>query len=763
MKSLDNIDISVNITCHKEGYLLYQTLRSISNSIDYLLKHNNVSVSVNLSLDNADDITTSVAERFNAFNCIFNIYKVSFGQPALCRNYLIDKSNSKYIVFFDGDDFFSENYLNEAYVLAESKNEPCVLSVAMILEFDQNNALFIRPKIDINSKDVISYIMNDNPINSCFFAHSTIFKDNRYESVEPGSGFGYEDWHLNTKLFAKKIDFYIIPNTILFYRRCHDPARSILASHVSSKTVLRPSDLFLPSNFVKFNTYLGNYIIDDEVDENSLEHYNDSKKLRVIKKLPIPHTFRIYMHEQYAVFRKLFININKVIKRRFNMGISRNPMQKSFVDLQNAINNRLAKENITTIDSEVFLKQWVKANEFEPLIWPTVSQIENMPIYRYKSTSNRAKVYYDICKKVENWGSNYNIVFIPWLIMGGADLVTLETVNNFANKGENVLLVFTEKAKSEWKDKLHKNILTYNLKDNLPLKDEDYNDIFIKLILNTKPKRFVSINSLFANKLLRDYSKLLRKYTKLYTYRFSLPKDDRGMYYEWPANFYNSVIEDTIMVTDNNVSSRMYQLTFGRGNKNIKKIEMPIDNHPKPNNPKKVKNRVLWASRIAPDKLVLESIEIASKLRPGIETDFYGTLDGIYSKDDVFNSLINRYTNVHYKGTFNGFGSIDVSRYDLLLFVSRSEGTPLIVLESVGANLFVVASKVGGIPDIISQGINGTLIEDPLDIGAYVNAINDFYDKHDVRKAELQIEHNAKLMQQRTVKNLELCLDKIYS
>ena len=125
--------------------------------------------------------------------------------------------------------------------------------------------------------------------------------------------------------------------------------------------------------------------------------------------------------------------------------------------------------------------------------------------------------------------------------------------------------------------------------------------------------------------------------------------------------------------------------------------------------------------------------------------------------------MINRYTNVHYKGTFNGFGSIDVSKYDLLLFVSRSEGTPLIVLESVGANLFVVASKVGGIPDIISQGINGTLIEDPLDIGAYVNAINDFYDKHDVRKAELQIEHNAKLMQQRTVKNLELCLDKIYS
>lgn len=59
---------------------------------------------------------------------------------------------------------------------------------------------------------------------------------------------------------------------------------------------------------------------------------------------------------------------------------------------------------------------------------------------------------------------------------------------------------------------------------------------------------------------------------------------------------------------------------------------------------------------------------------------------------------------------------------DLLVLPSWAEGTPNVVLEALAAGRPVVASHVGGIPDLVCQGKTGLLIP-PNDVPALVNAL----------------------------------------
>jgi glycosyltransferase involved in cell wall biosynthesis len=89
---------------------------------------------------------------------------------------------------------------------------------------------------------------------------------------------------------------------------------------------------------------------------------------------------------------------------------------------------------------------------------------------------------------------------------------------------------------------------------------------------------------------------------------------------------------------------------------------------------------------------------------------------------------------VHFEGAIAwGESLFEVMRkHDVLVLPSMTEGLPLVLIEAMSQGLPVVASNVGGVPEIVIHERTGLLVP-PMDVGALYSAIERILDDVQLR------------------------------
>jgi glycosyltransferase involved in cell wall biosynthesis len=91
---------------------------------------------------------------------------------------------------------------------------------------------------------------------------------------------------------------------------------------------------------------------------------------------------------------------------------------------------------------------------------------------------------------------------------------------------------------------------------------------------------------------------------------------------------------------------------------------------------------------------------------------------------------------VRFVGTRNPAGPL-FSAFDAFVISSRSEGTPITLLEALSAGVPVVTTAVGGIPDVV--GPDQALLVPPEDPEALGNAIRQAAENPEASRARAQL------------------------
>ncbi|MGQ0749534.1 MAG: glycosyltransferase family 4 protein [Betaproteobacteria bacterium] len=137
--------------------------------------------------------------------------------------------------------------------------------------------------------------------------------------------------------------------------------------------------------------------------------------------------------------------------------------------------------------------------------------------------------------------------------------------------------------------------------------------------------------------------------------------------------------------------------------------------------------RVLYLARLVREKGIFELIDAMSALRH--DPALTGVTLTIAGSGPAYQDVVQRVTALGLDGQVQVVGPVQgeskarlLREADVFILPSYHEGLPYSVLESLACGIPVVATRVGGIPDLIDNGVHGLLIE-PRSAQAIVQAV----------------------------------------
>jgi glycosyltransferase involved in cell wall biosynthesis len=373
----------------------------------------------------------------------------------------------------------------------------------------------------------------------------------------------------------------------------------------------------------------------------------------------------------------------------------------------------------------------------------------------------------DFCNIKEKIGENVEyVIFCPWLKMGGAEKVVLNLIRglNTINAKSKITLISLRKADAVWASKLPENIVFIDLGNDYNYTEEYVQIRFLATLLySIKPQFVFNIGAYEVFEMYKSYGEYLSKYSKFCPFFFSSRKVKYNRYESFGICYANEIFDYSYKIFSDNKNELTFLTNFfGFAPKDkMQTLYQPADILKEPASELGQHNelKVLWASRLDREKHPEILLKIAKKtLDLPIKYIVYG--------NTMLNSFnvgeFNKVKNIRYMGGYsNGVQALNLQDIDLFMYTSEYDGMPNVILEAISVGLPVLSSNVGGISEIIEDGVSGFLVNKYDDVSLYVDKLKDILkDKTLLKKYALKAQkamreqHSEKVFAKRLEQNL---------
>lgn len=711
-------EISVVIPSHHEGRLAHHTMKSVFRAIEHAERHG-IKTEIVIVLDNADEQTELYFQKYQFEN--IRQYKVSFGDLGLSRNYGVKVSNAKYIAFIDSDDLFGEAWLTKVYLEAEKSSEMSIFHPQYSIYFGRENLLAKH----ISSTDddfIVENLFEYNYWIALCFASKELLLANPYRATTKDSPFGYEDWHFYCEVIAKGINIKIVPETCIFVRRKNEG--SLLSQHNQKQAMIASTQLFRSEILSKYQRVNQDQMvkgIEKTEEKLVISKGNLLKRIKDLITTIIKKIFKMVFRFIKFIL-KPFINKHPRVKRLLS---KIKQAFEEFFRYQAPILNTEQKQTKRELYPLWLIAECNSIHQLEPQI---LYDLNDSLITEYQVPNSRfGKEYLELD---EIYGHEISHVFlVPFIIKGGADLVILNYINALteAKLASGIVVIQTINRESVWKDRLPSNVklIEFGSKYSF-LSDDEQEKLLTRLLLQKQPKVIHNIQSDLGYRIFAKYGNALSVNSNLFVSVFLGDETNKGKLQGYPYNYLPKCYDYlTKVFCDNQSFLDKLREIYGFEEEKLVVHYTPFQNNIKRVRPGLSQERtglnILWAGRLDYQKRPDILIKVAEKCEAyPFFFHVYGesTLD-----EDIYTSKLRKLKNVKMYGAFDGFPSLPLEKFDVLLFTSQFEGIPTVLIGAVLGGLPVVASDVGGIKELIQPDETGFLIS-PFDyIDKYVECL----------------------------------------
>ncbi|MDZ5623115.1 glycosyltransferase family 4 protein [Nocardioides sp. HM23] len=391
-------------------------------------------------------------------------------------------------------------------------------------------------------------------------------------------------------------------------------------------------------------------------------------------------------------------------------------------------------EKRSRIESDELREQIAKAAELEPRIHaamraelPTIAPPHAHPGSRMvdEVAAARASLGLGTGDTVDT------IVLVPHCRMSGSARVAglFTEAARAAGGADSVAVIATDLPAFERPELFPEDVRVLDLTRHIAgMAQPARRDLLHDLLRGLRPRQVVLINSLLGWQLVSELGDQLAEVMDVGAYLFTWELDENGHPYGYPVGPFQHSFEHLswVLFDSERMRSELVDryLMHEEASRRLIFLRNPLADWSvdvtgvfERRRAAGVPLRALWAGRFDRQKRFDLVVEIARML-PDLEICAWGKP----VLRDLDLDPADLPPNIRLMGVYDGFDQLPLDDVDFLLYTSGWDGIPNVVLEGAQSGLPIVASAVGGVPEVVTPE-TGYPVADTDEPAAYVAAI----------------------------------------